>query len=274
MLKSFQYKKKEYNSIPLMVTLLGIDHHQEPVYRTKGIGINQFLFCKKGKGELLLENRKYVIEKGQCFFIQKDMPHEYHALDSDWVLDIIGFNGSIVQNLLRTLKLEAVGAYRLDGNINFDSRLKKINKISEQDIPHKYMVMSQELYSFLTDLSFDLTTIHSRSIDYGNPVITQAVDYIESNYNQDISLDALAAAVSRTPEYLCSIFKKYTGLTIVNYINSVRLLHASIMLVQEPSLPVNEVAQSCGFRSPSYFGKMFQKQYNATPNQYRMSHVL
>ena len=274
MLKSFQYKKKEHNSIPLLVTLLGINHNQEPVYRMKGIPINQFLFCKKGKGELLLENRKYDIEKGQCFFIPKDLPHEYHAVDSDWILDIIGFNGNIVPALLRSLKLETAGAYHLSTDFDYEKRIKKINKISENQGPHCFMNISQELYCFLTDLSFALKQIRSSTIDYGNPVINQAVDYIESNYNQDISLAALATEVSRTPEHLCNVFKKNTGQTIVAYINNVRLLHASIMLLQDSSKPVNEIAAECGFRSPSYFGQMFLKHYGLTPQQYRLNNII
>lgn len=274
MLKSFQYKKNEYDSIPLLITLLGIDHHQEPVYRTHGIPMSQFLYCKEGKGELILDNRKYVIDKGQGFLILKDVPHEYHAVEGDWVLNIVGFNGNIVPLLLRSLKIYQSGAYSLGKRDIIEAHHAKLLAISEQTIPNKHMVFSQELYCFLTDLSLSLTRISSGAADYGNPTITQVIEYMETNYQEDISLDTLASLVSRTPEYLCSIFKEHTGLTINKYLNSIRLLHASLMLVQEPSLPVNEVATACGFRSPSYFGKQFLKHYNATPNQYRMEHIM
>ena len=273
MLKSFQYKKNEYNTLPLLLMLLGIDHLQEPVYRTHGIPINQLFYCKKGKGELILDNRKYVIDKGQCFIILKDIPHEYHGTTSDWTLDILGFNGNIVPLLLRTLKLDSSGAYLLSGKEIIEKHFLKLQSISEQSITKKHLIYSKELYCFLTDVAFLLTHITLGQADFGNPTITQIIDYLETNYDKDISLDELSAQVSRTPEYLCNIFKEHTGLTIVKYLNNIKLLRASILLVQEPSMPVNEISMKCGFRSASYFGKMFLAQYNSTPNQYRLKHL-
>lgn len=277
MLMSFQYKKKEYDSIPILITLLGIDHHQEPVYRTQGIPMNQFLYCKEGAGELLLDNRKYVIEEGQGFLILKDEPHEYHALeDEDWVLDIIGFNGNIVPLLLRSINLTRSGAFQLtqNGRDLLELHYTRTLRLSRQEIPRKHMILSQEIYSFLTDISTSITRINSKVTDYGNPTITQVIEYMEANYGDDISLDTLAHLVSRTPEYLCSIFKEHTGTTINKYLNQIRLLQASLLLVQEPSMPINEIAAQCGFRSASYFGKQFLKQYEATPNQYRLDHII
>lgn len=274
MLKSFQYKKNEYDRIPLMLVLLGYEHNQEPVYRTHGVPMYQVLYCKKGQGELLVDNRKYVIDKGQCFVIQKGVPHEYHSTSDEWIVNIVGFNGAIVPTLLRSLKLDSSGAYLLKGNGNFNSHIEHLLEIESTKRVHKNTELSQELYCLLTDLSNEITQIKSNTADYGNPTITQVIEYIESNYAEDIPLEKLAEITSRTPEYLCNVFKKNTGLTIVKYINNMRLLHASIMLIQDPSVPIVEVSKACGFRSPSYFGKLFTKQYRVSPQQYRLKNIL
>ena len=274
MLRSFQYKKNEYDTIPLQLVLLGANHDQEPVYRMHGINLSQLLYCKEGQGELILDNRKYVIDKGQCFIILKNTPHEYHSTGGKWILDIIGFNGSIVPLLLRALKINSSGAYLLSNRDILEAHHKKLLEISEQNSKHKHMLLSQETYALLTDLTYCLTHIASQAADYGNPTITRIIEYLESHYGEDISLDTLAQITSRTPEYLCSIFKEHTGLTIVKYINGIRLLHAKILLVEEPSMSVSEIAIKCGYSSASYFGKVFLKQYKLTPNQYRMSHLM
>ena len=274
MLRSFQYKKNEYDSIPLQLVLLGIDHEQEPVYRMHGINLNQILYCKEGQGELILDNRKYVIDKGQCFIILKNTPHEYHSTGDKWILDIVGFNGSIVPLLLRALKINSSGAYLLSNREVLEAHHKKLLEIAEQNNRHKHMLLSQETYALLTDLTYCLTHIASGSADYGNPTITQVIEYLEAHYGEDVSLDTLSSITSRTPEYLCSIFKEHTGLTIVKYLNRIRLLHAQILLAQEPSMSINEIAEKCGYSSASYFGKVFAKQYKLTPNQYRMSHLM
>lgn len=274
MLRSFQYKKNEYDSIPLKLVLLGIAHEQEPVYRLHGINLNQILYCREGQGELILDNRKYTIAKGQCFIILQNTPHEYHSTGEKWELDIVGFSGSIAPLLLRSLKISASGAYLLSNRELLESHHQKLFEISEQNSKHMHMLLSQETYALLTDLTYCLTHIASNAADYGNPIITQVIEYMEANYSEDISLDTLSQITSRTPEYLCSIFKEHTGLTIVKYLNRIRLLHAQIILLQEPSLSINEVAQKCGYSSASYFGKVFFKQHKLTPNQYRMRHIM
>ena len=271
MLKAFQYKKNDYNNIPLLLMLLGINHHQEPVYRTNGIPINQIIFCRSGQGQLILNKRKYIINEGQCFIILKDTPHEYHSTSADdWIVDIVGFNGAIVPTLLRTLKMISSGAYLLSRSDIPEKYLQDFLSLSSEKGKSANIMLSQRLYCFLTDLSPVIRTVASDGIDYGNPVIMQVIEYIESNYDKDISLDSLASVVNRTPEYLCKIFRQYTGSTPVNYINGIRLLHAEAMLVQEPSLPVSQIALCCGFRSPGYFGRVFSKQHGMSPGQYRI----
>ncbi len=275
MLKAFQYRKNDYNNIPVLLTLLGTEHQQEPVYRTHGVPMNQIIFCKSGQGQLIVDKRKYVIDKNQCFIILKDTPHEYHSIsDDNWIVDIVGFNGAIVPTLLRTLKMNLSGAYQLSHIDVPRKHIQKLLALSSAKGKPANIELSQELFCLLTDLSLLITSVTSDGIDYGNPVITQAIDYIESNYAEDISLDELASYVHRTPEYLCKIFKQYTGSTPVNYINGIRLIHAMNMLVEEPSLPINQVALKCGFRSPSYFGRVFSKRYQMSPNEYRMKNIM
>lgn len=267
---SFNYKKNEYDKYPLMLTLLGKNHIQEPVYRIRGITMHQIFICKEGKGELIVENKKYLINKNQCFVILKGVPHEYRSLSEKWVLDIVGFNGSIVPQIFKSLKIDHSGAYFLKKNKYINKHINNFIKIDKLEDQRKNMLLSQELYCFLTDLHFELGQATIMAAANKNAIINDVINYIETHYMEDISVDFLAEKVSRTPEHLCSIFKKNTEMTIVKYINTVRLLHASILLVQEPSVPIKEIALRCGFRSASYFGALFVKNYHMTPNQYRM----
>ncbi len=275
MLKTFQYRKKDYNSIPVLLTLLGIGHNQEPVFRTHGIPMNQIIFCKSGQGQLVIDKRNYHIEKGQCFIILKDTPHEYHSTsDEDWIVDIVGFNGTIVPVLLRTLNMNASGAYLLSNRNIFKKHLQEMLSLTDGKEKPANMELAQRLFCLLTDLSLEITSVAYDRADYGNPVITQVIEYIESNYPEDISLYDLASLVHRTPEYLCKVFRENTGSTPVNYINGVRLIHAMTLLIEEPSLPVNKIAQKCGFRSPSYFGRVFLKRFKMSPSEYRIKNIV
>ena len=75
---------------------------------------------------------------------------------------------------------------------------------------------------------------------------------------------------SVSESYLSSLFKKETGTTITDYINSTRIRQALILL-NTSSLPIGEVASRCGFLDSNYFSRIFKKQLGLSPREYRDS---
>ena len=68
-----------------------------------------------------------------------------------------------------------------------------------------------------------------------------------------------------TPAYLSSIYKKQTGGSLLEYINTVRISHAEQFLEQGYS--VVEVAEMSGFRDSGTFIRAFKKKMGVTPGQ-------
>lgn len=65
-----------------------------------------------------------------------------------------------------------------------------------------------------------------------------------------------------------NFFKKYTGMTCVQYINIHRLELAADYL-RTKNLPIMDIALEVGFDNISYFNKLFKAKYHATPKEYR-----
>ena len=66
--------------------------------------------------------------------------------------------------------------------------------------------------------------------------------------------------------HFCSRFKSLTGITYMNYLNSVRVSHACLMLQNGES--VQAVGQSVGFENSSYFTQVFKRIQHMTPHEY------
>ncbi|MDO4328547.1 MAG: AraC family transcriptional regulator [Lachnospiraceae bacterium] len=101
-------------------------------------------------------------------------------------------------------------------------------------------------------------------------LIRKCLDYIDFHYNTELSLISLAKMFSVSESYLSTLFKKETGTTLTDFINSTRIRQALILL-NTTSLPVGEVAARCGFLDSNYFSRIFKKQLGLSPREYRAS---
>lgn len=91
-------------------------------------------------------------------------------------------------------------------------------------------------------------------------------EYIQENYQDpDLNISITSQHFDLTPAYLSSIYKKQTGKSLLEYINTVRLAAAEQFLEQGYS--VVEVAAMAGFRDSSTFIRVFKKKKGMTPGQ-------
>lgn len=105
--------------------------------------------------------------------------------------------------------------------------------------------------------------------DY-SPQVRRAVLFIDSELSSELSLKLIAEKLGMNPSYLSTVFKKETGMTVIDYINRRRMEHAASLL-RSTGLQVQNIAQYCGINDPNYFTKLFKKYTGRTPGQYRAS---
>ena len=84
----------------------------------------------------------------------------------------------------------------------------------------------------------------------------------------EITLSSLAATFYLTETYLCDLFKRQVGESIMNFLRRIRLHYARRLLAQT-NLTLREVASRCGYADYSYFGRQFKADAGMTPDLYR-----
>lgn len=97
--------------------------------------------------------------------------------------------------------------------------------------------------------------------------IDTALDYIEKNYTENISVERLAASVGMSINTLERHFRRVIGMSPLTYLKKKRLAHAARMLVDGSS--VIEAAVGSGFSDYSYFIILFKEAYGVTPLKYK-----
>ena len=110
---------------------------------------------------------------------------------------------------------------------------------------------------------------HSRSAAV--KIIQEAIQYVKSNLDQDISLSACAKAVHLSPSYFAGLFKKVTGMAFSHYVTQIRIEEAKLLLLEDR--PIQEIAESLGYAERRYFSDVFKKYTQMTPSEFKQAHL-
>jgi AraC-like DNA-binding protein len=87
-----------------------------------------------------------------------------------------------------------------------------------------------------------------------NPVILDAIGYINSSYRGRRVLDGFCRQYHFTPQYISRIFKQETGVTVREYLQKVRMEKCCELLAGS-DMPISEIAQAAGYSDIKFFNE-------------------
>ncbi|MEV5025778.1 AraC family transcriptional regulator [Paenibacillus sp. LPE1-1-1.1] len=144
--------------------------------------------------------------------------------------------------------------------------------VLELDSMGKRINMKAEL--LFAQLLLAIARLHKESGTKGvNPAdlyVKQAIEYMHHNYDRDIQVKDIAAAVSLHPGYLHRVFRTQLGKTLTSYLTELRMEKAK-MLLMETDIAIADICDYVGVGSRQYFHAMFKKYTSLTPIAYRNS---
>lgn len=133
--------------------------------------------------------------------------------------------------------------------------------------PRYACIHTAEIITFLTDEN----NLQSTDTNIPQQKTTDIIlEYIRRNSENISGLDDIANSVHISKQYLCHIFKKETGVTVSDYLNSIRINKACEMLRQSND-SITQIAISCGYNSTPYFCRVFRNIMKVTPKEYKKS---
>lgn len=100
------------------------------------------------------------------------------------------------------------------------------------------------------------------------PIVERIKKAVEESISDEITTENLAKKLGISLYYMCHLFKKTTGITIVEYKNEAKITKAKYLLVNT-NKKITEIAGECGFQNDSYFIKVFSSLEGVTPTEYR-----
>ena len=98
--------------------------------------------------------------------------------------------------------------------------------------------------------------------------LSSLLSEMERPENFVAGMDRMISLSGRSREHLARSIKKYYGITLADYINTLRLNYASHLLSRTDT-PIIDICYACGFGSVSYFYRVFKSEYRVSPHKWR-----
>ncbi len=179
-------------------------------------------------------------------------------------------------NLEKKLEQSKKMAEELNVLLRYKAHQYKVHSLYCEDIYKKFIVQIKmaKIYSVLEEMLHEMVADYTQLIreysrrQYSN-LVRDCMDYIDSHYEEPLTLESEAKRLSVSKSYLSSCFVKETGVNFVSYVNKVRIRYACILLTQL-QLPIQRIAELCGFTSSNYFARVFRNIVGRTPSEFRI----
>ena len=99
------------------------------------------------------------------------------------------------------------------------------------------------------------------------------IDYTIKNFENDITLNTISDIANMAKNSFCKYFKKRTNKTYFQFLNELRIEHASDLLINNSELQIAEIAYNSGFKNISNFNRQFKALKNHTPSDFRNKNI-
>ncbi len=204
-------------------------------------------------------------EISRCI-LAKDLDSLFSCIDYTFnsIISLDGLTPSVVKNIAAELLFCIVNSSRLITR-------SKNNTINELDYPFSdvYKIDSfDELSRFIKTTAKHFVSLAIEKSESINPLIRRILDYIETNYSDDISLKTLAIELNTNANYLGQLFKEETGEYFSDYLNTVRI-NKAMELLRNTSKNTKDISADAGYKDVNYFYRTFKKFTGVSPSEYR-----
>lgn len=145
---------------------------------------------------------------------------------------------------------------------------KKNDYLSQMKQYDTYSGLREYMRNWLQEVS---TLIADNVKNSGESIeIKKVKEYIENNYNKNITLETAAGIACMNAYYFSSFFKKQTGENFKDFLIKVRM-EMALKILLNTNCKVYEIAEQVGFNDSKHFSDTFKKYYGNSPVDYKNS---
>lgn len=239
------------------------------------------------EGNVSLETAKesIILKKGDGVFINSEELHYFKKLGDEkcvlisYVFDkslVIGDKGSIIERkyIEPLVQNKTLSLFKISETLS-----RKLEEIFFEYEDKKFGV-EINIRNILSSVLLEIIIENREKLiekktykNLDNQRIKGMLDFIQKNYSNELTLKEIGEAVFIGERETLRCFARTIGISPIEYLKKYRVKVAANLLTTT-DLPVTEICIQCGFNSPSYFSKSFQRVFNVTPREYRKNKIV
>lgn len=241
-----------------------------PTWRPRGRVDWQLIYIAAGKGHFIIDNKDVIVPAGNMVIFQPREEQHYYYLGEDrtqaW---FVHFTGREVRNILQAYGIS------LDSNILCTGLSREYEDYFRRMIDE--LVACRWGYEeMLTYLFRELLMTMHRRMEESRPLfsgfasheIDIACEYFTEHYNEEIVIEEYARSRHVSTSWFNKSFKAAVGTTPMNYILSIRIRNAQVLL-ETTDYNISSIASMVGYENAFYFSRLFKKHKGLSPAEYR-----
>lgn len=232
---------------------------------------SELFFVVGGSGAFLVDNQKIPLSTHDLVIVNPNIEHTEISTGTDPLSYIIlGIEGLqflfpeqkeyYIHNMKPNIKSE-------HSNLLFYFNLLLDELTNKQD---GYLeICSSALDILMIEIQrLTHTTITGESSSPADKDLAKVKRYIDSHYQENITLESLANMIHLNKFYFSHSFSKFYGISPINYLNNRRIQICKELLLSS-DYKISEIAEIVGFSSESYFSQNFKKNCGLSAREYR-----
>lgn len=238
-------------------------------------------YIHSGCGVFTIHDQTYRLQAGQGFLIPPGTLVYYCADEQDpWTYSWFGFRGLHAKSLLQRSHLSSHHPIFQAAYMSKTDATER-GSVSGFETYHDELMAAREersrdvlSLSILYRLMAELIQSSPEALAQPKPSVSkeayvrQAIEFIENNYSQRISIMDIARSVGLDRTYLSGLFKSQFGLSLQTFLLEYRMNRAAELL-QNKDLSISDISRSVGYIDPFLFSKMFKKVTGLSPRHMR-----
>jgi AraC-like DNA-binding protein len=230
--------------------------------------LTSLIYITSGRGEGNIENVTYSVRQGDliichpfvCFDIQSSADRSLKVIQLSFSCKVLGKNKGYLFDSGQYPVIQLSNHFPIFEHY-FETIVREYNQPSEGSAELIDSLMNAVIITILRIIEVMKT-----------PRITSMTQnvkaYIETNFEQELSVKDLAELVFVSPFHLIHMFKKEVGMSPIQFLIYCRIEEAK-RLLEYTDLPVIEISTRIGYPNPSYFNQIFKKIAGFSPGKYR-----